>query len=64
MSSSYYIPVRNRKILSSTYLTNESVRVRQGGKKSRLLKFSVLLKLLFNIVDPCQKTRVGDRNSG
>ena len=62
MSSTYYVPVRN---LASTYLTNESVR--QGAKKSRLLKFSAQLKLLFNIVDPCQKTiitKVGDCNSG
>ena len=44
MSSTYYVPVRNR---ASTYLTNESVR--QGAKKSKLLKFSALLKLLFNI---------------
>ena len=36
MSSTYYVPVRNRKILASTYLTNESVR--QGAKKSRLFK--------------------------
>ena len=53
MSSTYYVPVRNRKILASTYLTNESVR--QGAEKSRLKKFFALLKLLFNIVDPCQK---------
>ena len=53
MSSTYYVPVRNRKILASNYLTNESVR--QGAKKSRLSNFSALLKLLFNIVDPCQK---------
>ena len=53
MSSTYYVPVRNRKILASTYLTNESVR--QGAEKSRLKIFSALLKLLFNIVDPCQK---------
>ena len=26
MSSTYYVPVRNRKILASTHLTNESVR--------------------------------------
>ena len=32
MSSTYYVPVRNRKILASTYLTNESVR--QGAEKS------------------------------
>ena len=37
MSSTYYVPVRNRKILASTYLTNESVR--QGAKKSRLFNF-------------------------
>ena len=37
MSSTYYVPVRNRKILASTYLTNESVP--QGAKKSRLFKF-------------------------
>ena len=37
MSSTYYVPVRNRKILASTYLTNESVR--QGVKKSRLFNF-------------------------
>ena len=37
MSSTYYVPVRNRKIFASTYLTNESVR--QGAKKSRLFKF-------------------------
>ena len=49
MSSTYYVPVRNRKILASTYLTNEGVR--QGAKKSRLLKFSALLKLLFNILN-------------
>ena len=53
MSSTYYVPVRNRKILASTYLTNESVR--QGAEKSRLKNFFALLKLLFNIVDPCQK---------
>ena len=53
MSSTYYVPVRNRKILASTYLTNESVR--QGAEKSRLKIFFALLKLLFNIVDPCQK---------
>ena len=41
------------KILASTYLTNESVR--QGAKKSRLKIFVAVLKLLFNIVDPCQK---------
>ena len=40
MSSTYYVPVRNRKILAPTYLTNESVR--QGAKKSRLLKISSL----------------------
>ena len=50
MSSTYYVPVRNRV---STYFTNESVR--QGAKKSRLITFFALLKLLFNIVDPCQK---------
>ena len=53
MSSTYYVPVRNRKILASTYLTNESVR--QGAEKSRLKIFFALLKSLFNIVDPCQK---------
>ena len=53
MSSTYYVPVRNRKILASTYLTNESVR--QGAEKSRLKIFFALLKPLFNIVDPCQK---------
>ena len=53
MSSTYYVPVRNRKILASTYLTNESVR--QGAEKSRLKIFLALLKPLFNIVDPCQK---------
>ena len=53
MSSTYYVPVRNRKILAFTYLTNESVR--QGAEKSRLKIFFALLKLLFNIVDPCQK---------
>ena len=67
MSSTYYVPVRNRKILASTYLTNESVR--QGAKKGRLSNFSALL----NIVDPYQKNdyyhstsslRVGDRNLG
>ena len=38
MSSTYYVPVRNRKILACTYmyLTNESVR--QGAKKSRLFR--------------------------
>ena len=48
----YYAPVRNRKILASTWLTNESVL--QEAEKSRLLNFSALLKLLFNIVDPYQ----------
>ena len=37
MSSTYYVPVRNRKILACTYLMNESVR--QGAKKSRLFNF-------------------------
>ena len=36
MSSTYYVPVRNRKI--STYLTNESVR--QGAKKSKRFKLA------------------------
>ena len=44
MSSTYYVPVSNRKKLASTYLTNESIRL--GAKKSRLLNFSALLKLL------------------
>ena len=39
MSSTYYVPVRNRKILASTYLTNESVR--QGAEKSRIKIFSL-----------------------
>ena len=48
-----YLLCTSQKSKNITYLTNESVR--QGAKKSRLLKFSALLKLLFNIVDPYQK---------
>ena len=54
MSSTYYVPVRNRKILVSRYLTNESVYVREP-RKADFSNFFALLKLLFNIVDPCQK---------
>ena len=50
MSSTYCVRLRN---LASTCLTNESVV--QGAKKSRLFKFSALLKLLFNIGDLYQK---------
>ena len=53
MSSTYYVRVRNRKILASICFTNESVL--QEAEKSRLLKFSVLLKLLFNIGNLYQK---------
>ena len=42
MSSTYYVPVRNR---ASTYLTKESVR--QGAKKSRHFKFFGSLKFSF-----------------
>ena len=37
MSSTYYVPVSNRKILASRYLTNESVR--QGAEKQTLKMF-------------------------
>ena len=53
MSSTYYVRVSNRKILASTCLTNESVL--QEAEKTRLLKCSALLKLLFNIGDLYQK---------
>ena len=43
--STYYVPVRNRKILASTYLTNESVH--QGAKKSKRFKFFGSLKISF-----------------
>ena len=54
-----YLLRTSQKLIAYTHLTNESVR--QGAKKRN---FFTLLKLLFNIVDPCQKNRVGDRNSG
>ena len=56
MSSTYYVRVRNRNFFASTWLTNKSVL--QEAEKSRLIKFSAPLKLLFNIVDPYQKVRV------
>ena len=69
MSSTYYIRVRNRKIIASTYLMKESVlREKQDFKN-----ISAFLKLLFNIGDLYQKNdyyhsaaqvSVGDRNSG
>ena len=45
MSSTYHVPVRNRKILASTYLTNESIR--QRAKKSRHFKFFGSFKTSF-----------------
>ena len=49
MSSTYYVRVRNRKILASTCLTNESVL-----QEAKLLNCFALLKL-FNTGDIYQK---------
>ena len=39
---------------SSFYIPHERERT-SGSQEKQTLKFSTLLKLLFNIVDPCQK---------